>query len=118
MYSITGAGAAYVLTVTGVAGATYSITDAGAAQDEDGAGATSWVTGEGAVKDVQSAAYSITGAGVARVTSGAGATCSITGAGAVWTTGTGRSSTLEVCGNRCGRHIFDYTCWCYMDVGR
>ena len=36
--------------VTGVAGATYSIADAGAAQDEEGAGATSSVTGEGAVK--------------------------------------------------------------------
>ena len=30
--------------------ATYSITDAGAAQDENGAGATSLVTGESAVK--------------------------------------------------------------------
>ena len=77
--------------------ATCSITDAGAAQDEDGAGAASSVTGEGAVKVTVcvGAAYSITGVGVARVTSSAGATYSITGAGAVWTTGTGGSSTLS-----------------------
>ena len=61
MYSITGPGATCAFTVTGVAGATYSITVVGAAQDEDGA--TSSVTGEGVVK----------------VTECAGAACSITG---------------------------------------
>ena len=50
MNSITGAGATFSFTVTGVEGAAYSIADAGAAQDEDCAGATSSVTGGGAVK--------------------------------------------------------------------
>ena len=50
MQSITGAGAKFAFTVTGVAGATYSITDADAAEDEDGAGATSSVTGAGVEK--------------------------------------------------------------------
>ena len=50
MYSIIGEVATFSFTVTGVESATYSIADAGAAQDEDGAGATSWVTGVRAVK--------------------------------------------------------------------
>ena len=79
MYSFTSVGATYAFTITGVAGATCSITDAGAAQDEDKTGATS----------------SVTRAGVARVASSAGATHSITGACAVWTTGTEGSSTLS-----------------------
>ena len=50
MYSITGAGATYAFTVSGVASATYSITGADAAQVTAAAGATSLVTGESAVK--------------------------------------------------------------------
>ena len=65
MYSITCAGATCKFTVTCVAGDTYSITDTGAAQDEDGAGATSAVTGEGAVKVTLCAgAACLIGAGV------------------------------------------------------
>ena len=95
MYSITSAGAIHAFMVIGVACPTYSITDA--AQDEDGAGATSSVTGEGAVKVTVCAGappISFTGAGVARVTSGAGATPSVIASG----------SSHETAG--CGRHVF------------
>ena len=86
MCAITGAGATYAFTVSGVAGATYSYHWSWCCTGDGGC--QSSVTGEGAVKVTAcaGAAYSITGAGVATVTSSAGATFSITGADALWTT--------------------------------